>query len=397
MVRAVERRRSGPASGRTARVTRPRARVLGRRAGRDERRVRRPDAVRLRVQPVRGGRLDRRPAGADRAWLKAARADLNLELDGLGALRGRRGRGRRGRVWPSTGPTVRDARGPRRARAPGSIPTMSSGWPWPSRWPIRRWASASRRRSPDRPRRPASSSRPCPTGCATIAEAVLRDPAGLRRPARSESSRPGCRASRRSSRGSAAMIQRDVELRAADRARLGPAELIEATTGGIRWLVRAGHSPGDPRPVATSAGPTTTSSAATAGGSSAIRSRDAALDASTRRTAARRRPAPPGPRRRHPPADPPAPLAPRPVPDRDRPAAGALQADDQAPPGPAPGGRPGHPDRGGRAVLLQPAPTGDRLGRRISSPTYLGQARPIARRAGGPKPNRPGRRREATS
>jgi DNA-binding transcriptional ArsR family regulator len=38
----------------------------------------------------------------------------------------------------------------------------------------------------------------------------------------------------------AAMIERDVSLRAADRSRLAPAALIEATTGGIRWLSEPG-------------------------------------------------------------------------------------------------------------------------------------------------------------
>ena len=38
----------------------------------------------------------------------------------------------------------------------------------------------------------------------------------------------------------AAMIKRDVELRAGDRATLGPFDLIEQTTGGIRWLSEPG-------------------------------------------------------------------------------------------------------------------------------------------------------------
>ncbi len=38
----------------------------------------------------------------------------------------------------------------------------------------------------------------------------------------------------------AAMIERDVSLRAVDRGRLTPAALIEATTGGVRWLSEPG-------------------------------------------------------------------------------------------------------------------------------------------------------------
>ena len=58
----------------------------------------------------------------------------------------------------------------------------------------------------------------------------------------------------------------------------------------------------------------------------------------------------------------------RPLPDRDRRADGALQADHQPPPRPAPGGRPRDDHRGRRPHLLQPAARPDRGRSGSSSP-----------------------------
>ena len=65
-----------------------------------------------------------------------------------------------------------------------------------------------------------------------------------------------------------AILTRDVELRQKDRERLGPVELIEATTNGIRWL----SEPGVRRvvlPPATSPDPSTSCSPRRTGGCSA--------------------------------------------------------------------------------------------------------------------------------
>ncbi len=154
----------------------------------------------------------------------------------------------------------------------------------------------------------------------------------------------------------ATIIERDVALRANDRSRLGPAELIERTTNGIRWL----SEPGVRRVVLAPSYLARPYNFTFAGGDWRMfvyPVSDAALE----------------------PTDP---LAPpvgvlrlhralgddtrlrilRLLRDRDwylTEIAERLelsQADDQAPPRAAPGRRPGDADRGGRPLLLQPAP-----------------------------------------
>ena len=85
------------------------------------------------------------------------------------------------------------------------------------------------------------------------------------------------------------------------------------------------------------------------------------------RAAARGRPPPPGARRRDAAADPAAAARPRPVPDRDRPAARPVQADHQAPPGAAARRRPRDDHRGRRRHLLQPPAATGSTTRRASS------------------------------
>lgn len=156
------------------------------------------------------------------------------------------------------------------------------------------------------------------------------------------------------------MIRRDADARIADRATLEPIDLIEKTTGGIRQMPERGvrrvvlapsyfarpynyHLTADDwkffgYPVADF-GARGLGPAGAAGGG---------------------RPASPGPGGRDTPAHPPPARQPRPLPDRDRRGTRVVEADHQAPPCPAPGGRAGHPDRGGRAVLLQPSTRHDR-------------------------------------
>jgi DNA-binding transcriptional ArsR family regulator len=182
------------------------------------------------------GSTDDLPA-ADRAWLKAARADLNLTLEGLGELRAVE-------VAISVAglavdrPAVRDA-ADLVAFVAGVDPhdvvrlALAESLADPKMGLCLEEALAG---SVEAAREFEST---VPHGVREIAEAVLRDPAALVGQIvrilqawlpRFQEVEPRV----------AAMIQRDVELRAADRARLAGAELIEATTGGIRWLSEPG-------------------------------------------------------------------------------------------------------------------------------------------------------------
>lgn len=237
MVRSVEQRRSGE--------------------GPDERR-----ASRVRVRGFSGGGLgeasvefdvrtlydfvfsladdagstDDLPA-LDRSWLKTARTDLDLELDGLGALR-----------VPDVvvglaalavdQPSVQDA---------ADLVALVTGI---DPHDVVRLALAESMSDPkmglcleEALAGSAEAAREfetaVPHGMRDIAEAVLRDPAAFVGQLvrileawlpRFQEVEPRI----------GAMIKRDVALRAVDRGRLGAPELIEATTGGIRWLSEPG-------------------------------------------------------------------------------------------------------------------------------------------------------------
>ena len=171
------------------------------------------------------------------------------------------------------------------------------------------------------------------------------------------------------------IIERDVDLRADDRATLGPARPHRADDQRHPLAVRAGRPPRRPRPVVPRPPVQLHVQRAATGGCSSTRS---PTPRSSRTTRSPRRV---GVLRLHralgdeTPAPDPAPAqGPRLVPDRDRRAARAVQADDQAPPRPAPGRRPRDADRGGRAVLLQPPPRPAR--RRVGRAQALPGLRP---------------------
>ncbi len=157
-----------------------------------------------------------------------------------------------------------------------------------------------------------------------------------------------------------AMIRRDADARAGAIATLRPTDLIEATTGGIRWLAE----PGIRRVILAPSYFARPYNFVLAGDDWRMFGypiADDALDAGD-------------------PLAPPAAVVrlhralgdetrlrilrllagARPLPDRDRGGSRAVEADHQAPPRAPPGRRPGHPDRGGRAVVLQPAARDDR-------------------------------------
>ncbi len=182
------------------------------------------------------GSTDDLPA-ADRAWLSAARAELDLQLDGVGALRAVE-------VAVSLAglavnrPDVHDAAGLVEFVA-GLDPhevvrlVLAESMSDPK---MRECLDAALTGSADAIQELQAG---LPADVRITAEAVLRDPAGLVHQLlrilrawllRFQELEPRVRL----------MIQHDVELRAVDRARLGPAALIERTTGGIRWLSEPG-------------------------------------------------------------------------------------------------------------------------------------------------------------
>lgn len=182
------------------------------------------------------GSTDDLPA-ADRAWLSAARADLNLQLEGLGELRAVE-------IAVSVAGLAVDQPGVSDAAdlvefVAGLDPhdvvrlVLSESMADPKMRQCLEEALAGS----------AAALQELESGVAPevrlMAEAVMRDPAGfvgqivaiLRAwQPRFEEIEPRVRL----------MIQHDVDLRAADRGRLGPAALIEQTTGGIRWLSEPG-------------------------------------------------------------------------------------------------------------------------------------------------------------
>ena len=111
-------------------------------------------------------------------------------------------------------------------------------------------------RPPARPGDPATSSergldgrrggagrrcaRPSPSTRSASRPLAPRTRAAGHRAGSSRSSRAGWSRSRRSSRAIGAILERDHALRAVDRGALPRPELIERTTGGIRWLPEAG-------------------------------------------------------------------------------------------------------------------------------------------------------------
>ena len=162
---------------------------------------------------------------------------------------------------------------------------------------------------------------------------------------RIECSRPGCPVPPIEPRVACDDPSATSSSRAGDRASLAAIDLIERTTGGIRWL----SEPGVRRVILAPSyfsRPYNFLLGGLTGACSATRS---PMPRSTRPTRSRRRPSVVrlhralGDETRTP--DPAAAARPGPVPDRDRPAARAVEADDQAPPGAPPLGRSRHRHR----------------------------------------------------
>ncbi len=182
------------------------------------------------------GSTDDLPA-EDRAWLGRARSDLNLELEGVGGLRAVE-------VAVSVAglaidrPQVNDAADLVEFVAgldPHEVVRLvfSESMSDPA---MRTCLEGALAGSAEALKEFEGS---VPEDVRAAAEAVLRNPAGLVAQMvrilqawlpRFQEVEPRVRA----------MIERDVELRAADRRRLEPAALIERTTGGIRWLSEPG-------------------------------------------------------------------------------------------------------------------------------------------------------------
>ena len=166
------------------------------------------------------------------------------------------------------------------------------------------------------------------------------------RPNRRPCSRPG-----RAVRGDRAADRRDHRSRLR-RARRRPrrrsrrTDLIETTTGGIRWLPEPGIRRVILGPVVLLAAVQLPDVGPRLAVLRLSRSPTARWTRRQPRAAAVGRPAPPRARRRDPAADPQAPRLARPLPHRDRPAARPVEADHQAPPRPTPRGRPGDDHRG---------------------------------------------------
>ena len=269
-----------------------------------------------------------------------------------------------------------DADGPRRARSSPTTATTPS--------------SADLDRSGDR-RRPGgaagSRARSCRTGTGRAGSSC----SATRPSPRSGSCRcsgRGRRRSPRSRRGSRAILERDYDGRAADRERLAPAELIETTTGGVRYLPEPGISRVILGPSYFSRPYNFLMSARDWRFFGYPGRRQRAGPVRRPDPAAVARPAPSGARRRDAAADPEAARLARPLPDRDRAAARPLQTDDQAPHDPAPLRRTRDDHRLGHGHVLQPPPQpprrrvgGDQaVPRRLAGPP--GQPRAAAERRG---------------
>ena len=178
------------------------------------------------------------------------------------------------------------------------------------------------------------------------------------------------------------IIERDYEMRSTDRETLAPVDLIERTTGGIRWLPEAGVKRVILAPSYFSRPYNFLMNACRLALLRLPRRRRCARGTRPARGPAGGRPAPPRTRRRDTAADPEAARRAGPVPHGDRPAARPVQANDQAPPGPAAVRRPGDDHGvGDRHLLLPPPePARRRLGghqavphRLDASPTQGGQ------------------------
>ncbi|MGH2512998.1 MAG: ArsR/SmtB family transcription factor [Candidatus Limnocylindrales bacterium] len=182
------------------------------------------------------GSTDDLPAG-DRAWLTQARADLNLELEGVGGLRAVE-------VAVSAAGLAIDR--PEVSTAADLVEFVAGLDPHEVVRLVfsESMADPSMRECLEQALAGSASALEefegkVPADVRVTAEAVLRDPAGLVRQMlrilrawlpRFQEVEPRVRT----------MIARDVTLRATDRRRLEPAALIERTTGGIRWLSEPG-------------------------------------------------------------------------------------------------------------------------------------------------------------
>jgi DNA-binding transcriptional ArsR family regulator len=174
---------------------------------------------------------------SDRIWLTRARADLNLELEGVGGLRAVE-------VAVSVAGLAIDRP---EIRSAADLVEFASGLDPHEVVRLVFSESMSDPRMRDCLEEALAGSAAAleefegkvPDDVRTMAQAVLRDPAGLVGQMlgilqawlpRFQEIEPRV----------LSMIERDVALRAADRRRLDPAALIERTTGGIRWLSEPG-------------------------------------------------------------------------------------------------------------------------------------------------------------
>jgi len=173
----------------------------------------------------------------DREWLRRARADLNLELEGVGGLQA---------VEIAVSVAALAVERPEIRDAAGLVELVAGLDPHEFvRLVLSESLTDPRLRQCLEDALVGSTAAAAeleagvPAHVRGTAEAVLRNPAGL-----AEQMVPLLRAwlprFQEIEPRDLEMLQRDVELRAADRRQLDPAALIEHTTGGIRWLSEAG-------------------------------------------------------------------------------------------------------------------------------------------------------------
>ena len=184
----------------------------------------------------------------------------------------------------------------------------------------------------------------------------------------------GRRPSRRSRPGSPTSSSATTSCGSADRETLAPVDLIERTTGGIRWLPEPGIKRVILAPSYFSRPYNFLMNAADWRFFGYPVADDALEVRDPLAAPAVGRPAPPRPRRRDPAAHPEAARRAGPLPHGDRPAARPVQADDQAPPGAAPvrGPRDDHGVRDRHLLLPPPQSARRRLGGHQAVPHRLG-------------------------
>ena len=243
----------------TAPSARPVVRDLSRGAGLVPDRLGRPAGLRLRVQPVGRRRLDRRPAGGRSgvAGATQGRRCRPTSRTKFSALFDSEICDPRRRASLVDQPDVRTAARLRRRasrhvdkrRDPGR--SASTACDEPGAGDAGRSGARRRRRGA------AGARRALPEYNREARLEVLARPGAERPPDRSTSCSDWPARSRRSRRGSRRSSSATTTPRGATATTLAPADLIERTTGGIRWLPEPGVRRVILAPVATSRGPTT--------------------------------------------------------------------------------------------------------------------------------------------